>query len=86
MRAASRHFGHVPNEHNMLRMTSKDIMGRNAKDRNLRFDSADKASEDHRVLAARREEIEAVVEWVDPLVRELELYEFLRNHALSLQN
>lgn len=86
MRSVSRHFGHDPNEHDMLRMTSKDIMGRNAKDRNVRFDSATKAGEDQRVLDARREEIEAVVEWIDPLVSELGLYEFLRDRALSLQN
>ena len=86
MRSASRLFGHEPNEHDMLRMTSKDVMGRNAKDQHLRYDSATKAGEDERVLAARRVEIEAVVEWIDPLVRELELYEFLRDHALSLQN
>lgn len=86
MRAVSRLFGHEPNEHDMLRMTSKDIMGRNAKDRNLRFDSAAKADEDQRVLAACREEIEAVVGWIEPLVAELELREFLQDRALALQD
>lgn len=86
MRAVSRHFGHEPSEHDMLRMTAKDIMGRNAKDQNVRFDSATKAGEDQRVLDARREEIDAVVAWIDPLVSELGLYDFLRDGALSLQN
>lgn len=86
MRAVSSLFGHEPNEHDMLRMTSKDIMGRNAKDQNLRFDRTAKAGEDQRLLEARRAEIEGVVEWIDPLVRELGLYEFLRDRALSLQN
>ena len=86
MRSVSRHFGHEPNEHDLLRMTSKDIMGRNAKDRSVRFDSATKAGEDQRVLAARREEIEMVVKWIDPLVSELGLYDFLRDRALPLQN
>lgn len=86
MRSVSRFFGHEPNEHDLLRMTSKEVMGRNAKDRHMRYDSATKADEDERVLASRRDEIESVIEWIDPLVRELELYEFLRDRALSLQN
>jgi hypothetical protein len=86
MRAVSRHFGHEPNDHDMLRMTSKDIMGRNAKDQSLRFDRVAKAGEDQRVLDARRDEIDSVVAWIDPLVRELGLYEFLQDRTLSLQN
>jgi hypothetical protein len=84
MRGASRLFGHEPNEHDLLRMTSKEIMGRNAKDQHLRFDSTTKAEEDGRVLSARRDEIAAVVEWIDPLIHELELCEFLRDRALSV--
>lgn len=86
MQSVSRFFGHEPSKHDMLRMTSKEIMGRNAKDQHLRFDSAAKAEEDQRVLAAKRQEIEDVVQWVEPLVQELALHEFLRDGALPLQN
>jgi len=86
IRASSLHFGHEAGEHDMVRMTAKEILGRNAKDKRLRFDSSTKAEEDERVLAARREEIEATVAWIDPLVAELGLYEFLQERALPLQN
>ena len=86
MRAVSSHFGHEPGEHDMVRMTSKEIMGKNAKDKRQRYDSATKSREDQQVLTAHRDEIDTVVEWIDPLVENLGLYEFLQDKQIALQN
>lgn len=86
VRAVSRHFGHEPSDHDMLRMTSQEVFGRNAKDRRQRYGSDLKAREERQVLAANRDEIEAVIEWIAPLVDELGLQDFLHDRQLPLQN
>lgn len=86
MSSVSKHFGHEPGEHDMVRMTSKDIMGKNAKDKRQNYDSATKSQEDQRVLTAHRDEIEAVVEWISPLVEDLGLYDFLQDRQIALHN
>lgn len=86
MRAVSRHFGHEPSDHDMVRMTSKDVFGKNAKDQRQHYGSDQKAKEDHHILETHRQEIDAVVEWITPLVSELGLYEFLQERQLPLQN
>lgn len=85
-RSVSEHFGHEPGEHDVVRMTSKDIMGRNAEDKRQAYDGAIKFREDQQVLKAHRDEIEAVVEWVDPLVAKLGLYDFLQDRRIALHN
>jgi len=86
MTTVSNHFGHEPGEHDRLRMTSKEIMGRNAKDKRQRYDSETKSREDRQVLTAHRDEIDAVVEWITPLVEELDLYDFLRARQIAPHN
>ena len=85
LRAASCHFGHDPSDHDMVRMTSDEVMGKNAKDKRRRHNSRLKSKEDEQVLVANRDEIDAVIEWISPLVEELGLYGFLQERQLPPQ-
>lgn len=82
LRAVSVHFDHVPSEHDMVKMTASDVLGKNAKDTRHRYNSAVKSEEDQRILAANRQEIDEVVEWITPLVDRFGLNEFLHDHRL----
>ncbi|MDH3746760.1 MAG: hypothetical protein OER97_01030 [Gammaproteobacteria bacterium] len=82
LNAVSVHFGHVPSEHDMVKMTASEVLGKNAKDTRYRYDSALKSEEEQRILAANRQEIDDIVEWVTPLVDGLDLHDFLHENRL----
>ena len=74
-------FGHVPDEKDRARMIHPDIMGKNAKYPRQSYSRDIKQAEANQVFERYGSEIETVVTWLEPVIRELGLMAFLEKHA-----
>lgn len=61
-------LGHDPGSRDLEAMTSTGVMGRHAKDPNLRFDASTRRDENEAVLRTHRAAILAVRDWLDPVL------------------
>lgn len=75
-------FGHAPSQEELDLMMHKDILQRNAKDPRQQYGDAVRREEAQKIDAANHAEIDAVIEWIDPVIEELKLFDFMRSHAV----
>ncbi len=73
----SRHFGYVPSAEEINMMSRPEVMGTNAKNQAQRYNRKVKQQERRQVLQACGSQIQDTLNWIEPLVRELGLREFL---------
>ena len=74
-------FGQEPDEKDRARMIHPDIMGKNAKYTRQSYSRDIKQAEANQVFERYGSEIETVVTWLEPVIRELGLMAFLEKHA-----
>lgn len=77
----STHFGHVPSIGDRSLMADPDILGKNAKDPRQAYGSKIKQQEADQVLKVHGSEVQSVSRWINPLIRELGLVDFLKHHG-----
>ena len=82
LRKTSEFFGHTPSQEELARMTHTDIMRRNAKDPRQQYGGDIRREEARKIDAANRAEIDAAIEWINPVIAELGLVDFMRGHAV----
>jgi hypothetical protein len=82
LQKTSEFFGHTPSQEELGLMTHKEIMQRNAKDPRQQYGDAIRREEAQKVDAANRAQIDAVIEWINPVIVDLDLVEFMRGHAV----
>lgn len=82
LQETSKFFGHTPSQEELGLMMHKDIMQRNAKDPRQQYSDAIRREEAQKIDAANHAEIDAVIEWIDPVIEELKLFDFMRSHAV----
>ena len=80
--AVSRHFGHVPNEEDLTKMTHDDVLRKNAKDSRYRYSADQKREDDQKIIEEYRQDIDEAQEWISPIVESLALYEFMESFDL----
>ena len=56
-------------------------MQRNAKDPRQQYGEAIRREEAQKIDAENQAEIDAVIEWINPVIADLGLVEFMRGHA-----
>ena len=64
--AVGRFLGHEPDRRDLQMMTGADVMGRHAKDPNLRFDASTRREENAAVQRAHRDAICSARDWLAP--------------------
>lgn len=77
----SKHFGHAPNADERALMVHPDVMQNNAKDQRCKYSNLLREQESKRIREIHGQEIADVVSWIDPVIRELQLIEFLESRA-----
>jgi hypothetical protein len=77
LKALATFFGHEPDDPEVSRMTSTEVMGSNAKNSSQAFGAKKRASESKLILETHGKEIRQTVAWIDPLLRDLGLMEFM---------
>jgi hypothetical protein len=82
LQKTSEFFGHRPNRQELGHMTHRDIMQRNAKDPRQQYGGEIRREEAQAIDAANHAEIDAVLDWINPLIAELGLVGFMRSHAV----
>ena len=82
LQKTSEYFGHTPSQQELGLMTHRDIMQRNAKDPRQQYGNEVRREEAQKIDAANRAEIDAVLDWIDPVIAELGLVDFMRGHAV----
>ena len=82
LQKTSEFFGHTPSQEELGLMTHKDVMQRNAKDPRQQYGDAIRREEAQKIDAANHAEIDAVIEWINPVIADLGLVEFMRDHAV----
>jgi hypothetical protein len=80
----SRHFGHVPSVEEIDAMSRPEVMGTNAKNQTQRYSREMKQQESRLVLQTYGTQIQDTLNWIEPLVRELELREFLGSRDIAV--
>ena len=78
----SEFFGHTPSQQELDLMTHRDIMQRNAKDPRQQYGGEIRREEAQKIDAANRAEIDAAIDWINPVIADLGLVEFMRGHAV----
>lgn len=78
----SRFFGHSPDAAEVQRMMDPQIVQTNAKDQSLSYGKAQRQAETTQVRNHFLRELESAKAWIEPLVKELGVLEFMRSHHL----
>ena len=78
----SGYFGHEPSQHDLDLMTHENVMQRNAKDPRQRYGSEARQKESEPILQRHQAEIDAVLKWIDPVIADLGLDEFMQSRAI----
>jgi len=82
LQKTSEFFGHAPSQEELGLMTHRNIMHRNAKDPRQQYGDAIRREEARKIDADNQAEIDAVIEWINPVIADLDLVEFMRGHAV----
>jgi hypothetical protein len=79
----SRFFGHVPDSADVQRMIDPQVVRTNAKDPSMAYGPEQRQVENDDIRSRHRQELASTMAWIDPLVRELGLMDFMRSRRLT---
>lgn len=82
LQRTSEFLGHAPSDVELRAMTHKDVMQRNAKDPRQEYGDAIRRAEAENIATANQAEIDAVIDWINPVIGNLGLIEFMRERAV----
>lgn len=77
LRTLSAFFGHDPTESEVGQMTGIEVMGSNAKDSSQVYGPEKRSLESRKILEAHGDEIRKTLSWINPLVRDLGVMDFM---------
>ncbi len=81
--AVSAHFGYAASPEDLAAMTDPSVWQRNAKHPDRRLDRNLRRRQNEAVLAAHRGAVADAVDWIQPVIRESGLLEFLAKRRSS---
>jgi hypothetical protein len=82
LQKTSEFFGHAPSQEEIGLMTHSDVMQRNAKDPRQQYGAEIRRQQAKQIDAVNHAEIDTVIEWLDPVIEELDLIGFMRSRAV----
>lgn len=78
----SRHFGHQADPVDAARMVAAEVLQTNAKDQSKPFGIEQRQYEMNEIRTRYHHELNEAMAWIDPLARELQLLDAMRDHHL----
>jgi len=79
----SRFFGHVPDPAEVQRMMDPQVIRTNAKDQSKPYGNEQRQIESNQIRSLFGQELASAMAWIEPLVRELGVLDFLHAHRLT---